>query len=79
MVITYNAILTPAARRREHDTGGTPAAVRVKYFWGFDKELAPEKIVSLHHPTITRGSESNVLSDLPRDFDTGGTPAAAGT
>ena len=25
MVITYNANMTPAARRREHDTGGTPA------------------------------------------------------
>ena len=25
MVIPYNAIMTPAARRRDHDTGGTPA------------------------------------------------------
>ena len=35
MVITYNANMTPAARRRDYDS-----AVRVKYFWDFDNELA---------------------------------------
>ncbi len=34
-----------------------------------------EFFVSPSHPTITRGDESKALSDLSRDFDTGGTPA----
>ena len=40
-------------------------------------ELALGIFVSPFHPGIIRESESNALSDLSRDFDTGGTPAPA--
>ena len=39
------------------------------------KEPAQKIFVSPYHPTITRGNKSDALSDLSRDFDTGGTPA----
>ena len=41
-------------------------------------ELALGIFVSPFHPGIIRESESNALSDLSRDFDTGGTPATVG-
>ena len=34
-----------------------------------------EKIIFLYHPTITRENVSNALLILPRNPDTGGTPA----
>ena len=52
MVITYNVIMTPAARRRN---------VRVKYFCEFLKEPAQKIFVSLYYPSITRGNESKAL------------------
>ena len=67
MVITYNANMTAAARRRRK--------VGVQYFWEFLQETAQKIFVSLYHPSITRENESKALSDLSRDLDTGGTPA----
>ena len=38
--------------------------------------MAEDNFIYPYHPSITRESESKALSDLSRDFDTGGTPAA---
>ena len=40
-------------------------------------EPAEDYFIPPYNPTITRENESKALSDLSRDFDTGGTPAAA--
>ncbi len=40
-----------------------------------ERSLLRKFLFPPYHPTITRGNESKALSDLSRDFDTGGTPA----